>query len=166
MTPARAWQWIIATRARRSALTLAVLAAIASPFATGWYDPNETDYQRHVDASEEERARIIELWGKDLPTADCEQLTEQLAQRELPARFKDKNQSLYEYWWKDERERKNWCLGNQTFLKYGRWETDQFISLLLYVTINGAVMLATLVATFFALTAAMAAARKWWRWWW
>ena len=91
MTPARAWQWIIATRARRSALTLAVLAAIASPFATGWYDPNETDYQRHVDASEEERARIIELWGEDLPTADCEQLTEQLAQRELPARFKDKS---------------------------------------------------------------------------
>jgi hypothetical protein len=108
MTPARAWQWIIATRARRSALTLAMLAAIASPFATGWYDPNKTDYQRHVDASEEERARIIELWGEDLPTADCEQLTEQLAQRELPARFKDKNQSLYEYWWKDERERKNW----------------------------------------------------------
>jgi len=57
-------------------------------------------------------------------------------------------------------------LGNQRLLNYGHWETDPLVSLLQYVTINGAVMLATLVVTFFALTAAMAAVRKWWRWWW
>jgi len=50
MTPARAWQWTVATRARRSAFTLAVLAAIASPFATGsykevWYSQRESHRQ-------------------------------------------------------------------------------------------------------------------------
>jgi hypothetical protein len=40
------------------------------------------------------------------------------------------------------------------------------LSLSHYVALNGAVMLATLMVTFFALTAAMAAVRKWWRWLW
>jgi len=84
----------------------------------------------------------------------------------LPARFKDEKQWWWEAWWKGEDERKSWCLADQTFLNYGRWKIDPFVSRLQYVTVNGAVMLATLVVTFLALTAAMAAVRKWWRWWW
>jgi hypothetical protein len=87
MTPAhtssrwrRAWRWIGATRARRIALTLATLVAMASPYATEWYDPieAESNHYRWVPVSAKKRAEIIELWGT--PPADCEQL----AKREIP----------------------------------------------------------------------------------
>jgi len=35
-----------------------------------------------------------------------------------------------------------------------------------YAAFNGAIIVATLVVTFLALTVAMAAVRKWWRWLW
>jgi hypothetical protein len=76
MTPARtssrwrrAWQWIVATRARRSALTLAVLAAMATPFATKSYKA-QFNSLRYVPLTEEDRTRIINRWGDD---KDCEQ---------------------------------------------------------------------------------------------
>jgi len=94
------------------------------------------------------------------------QLAKATSQRVLPAWFKDEKQWWWEAWWKGEDERKSWCLADQTFLNYGRWKIDPFVSRLQYVTVNGAVMLATLVVTFLALTAAMAAVRKWWRWLW
>jgi len=59
----RWWRWVTATRARRSALTLAVLAAMAAPFVTGSYE--ETSYIRTVYLTAEDRTEIIALWGED-----------------------------------------------------------------------------------------------------
>jgi len=151
MTPARtssrwrrAWLWVVVTRARRSALTLAVLAAMAAAFATGSYDPDEADLysSRYVPLTAEDRAKIIARWGEDTDTAGCETIRPGLP-------------NLY-------------CVWDRRALAGGaRMETYfSYLSLSQYVAYNGAVMLATLMMTFVVLTAGMAAVRKWWRWLW
>jgi len=65
----RWWRWVMATRARRSALTLAVLAAMAAPFATKSYKA-QFNSLRYVPLTEEDRTQIIARWGDD---KDCEQ---------------------------------------------------------------------------------------------
>jgi hypothetical protein len=57
------------------------------------------------------------------------------------------------------------CIAERGALERGSYQ-EVYSSLSKYLALNGAVMLATLVVTFFALTAAMAAVRKWLRWLW
>jgi hypothetical protein len=148
MTPARAWQWLAATRARRSALTLAVLAAMASPFVAGSY--KAPPYSWHdVPLTATDRAEIIARWGEDTDVEGCEQAAKQ-----------EQLHSIYSV-----RALEFNCARDRNALKYG-FRPEQYQSLSRYVALNGAVMLAALMVTFFALTAAMAAVRKWWRWWW
>jgi hypothetical protein len=72
-------RWVTATRARRIAFTLAVLAAMAAPFVTGSYDPDEATICRSVPPTVSERAKIIEVWSKDIETTiGCDQLAELL----------------------------------------------------------------------------------------
>ena len=141
----RWWRWVVATRARRSALTLAVLAAMAAPFATGSYKA-ELYSVRHIQLTAKERAEIIARRDEN---PDCKSLTQEDYAR---------RSRLEQYILSD-------CWAGFEYLRDG-YRAERYLSLSKYVALNGAVMLATLVVTFFALTAAMAAVRKWWRWWW
>jgi hypothetical protein len=134
----RWWRWVMATRARRSALTLAVLAAIAAPFATGSYKVKLYS-SRFVPMTAEERANSFAAWGAHIEdyTEDCNKydLTTQVICEEVQALKRGTLRVSYPSLWK-------------------------------YVAFNAVVMLTVLTITFFALTATMAAARKWWQWWW
>jgi hypothetical protein len=135
------WRWVTATRARRTALTLAVLAAMAAmaaPFATSSYKVKLHSF-REVPMTAEERANSFAAWG-----AHTEDYTEDCNKYDLTTQVS--------------------CEEVQA-LKRGTFRVS-YPSLWKYVALNGAVVLAVLTVTFFALTAAMAAVRKWWRWWW
>jgi hypothetical protein len=135
-------RWVVATRARRSALTLATLAALAAPFAIDQDDlEKSTTVDRFVPLTAKERAKIIEQWDEIILTKDC--------------------------YFPNDRRQNFLCVMDQRKLKNdGGEESDPYLSLLAYIAVNGAIMLAALMVTFFALTATMAAMRKWWRWWW
>jgi len=148
---------VTATRARRSAFTLGVLAAMAAPLVTGGYDPEEFDpVYRYVPLTAGERAPIIALWGENTDITDCKQL----AKREMPGLTDLQRRWIGE----NEKDREMACFGDLWRLKTGHREPALYLSLSKYIAINGAVMLAVLTVTLFALTAAMAAVRKWWRW--
>src|SRR5262249_45188965 len=117
----------------------------AAPFATGSYEA-EPYSSREVPLTAEDRAVIIARWSEDFETMDCGQAV----------RAKVGFNSL---------ARLDTCIKDRLALMNGSRQEDYF-SLWKYVVINGVVMLAALMVTFFALTAAMAAVRKWWRWWW
>jgi hypothetical protein len=147
----RAWQWIVATRARRVALTLAVLAAMAAPFIIGTYDKYEFYSYREVPLTSQTRAIIIAKFE------DCVHGAEVPPLAPLPG------WSNYSTYW-DPPNAVGGCPHARTMLQEGGYR-EEYLSLW-YFAFNGAVMLATLTVTFFALTAAMAAVRKWWRWLW
>jgi len=166
----RWWRWVTATRARRIALTLAVLAAIAAPFATGSYEANEVVLSHEVLLTPQDRAEIKELWGKG-EDEDCEQAAKRLRQRvdscdDIP-RLRERIDScdgVVRYYVPDWRV----CLRDRRALETGSREEGYwpYGSPLNYLTLNGAIMLTVLTVTFFALTAAMAVVHKWWRWLW
>ena len=69
--------WIIATRARRSALTLAVLTAMAAPFVpideidgTPVYEQT-FQLPRYTELTSMERAQIKAQWGEDEDISGC-----------------------------------------------------------------------------------------------
>ena len=114
------------------------LAAMAAPFATGSYKVKLYSF-REVPMTTEERAGLIAAWGENIE--DCKKY-------ELIATQVG-------------------CEIEVQALKRGTFRVrEPYPSLSKYVAFNGAVMLATLIVTFFALTGAMAVVRKWWRWWW
>ena len=148
-------RWVMATRARRSALTLAVLAAMAAPFATGSYRAKPYSF-RDVPLTAEDRRAIIARWGEDSDPVGCKQAAKPPSESQTA---KPSLESLlYQSRW-------DTCIGDRWALKLGHRRED-YLSLSQYVALNGAVMLAVLTVTFFVLTAAMAAVSKWWRWWW
>jgi hypothetical protein len=152
MTPARTssrwrrtWQWIVATRARRSALTLAVLAAVAAPFITGSYEQDfRSDYP--IALTPEYRAVFMKMWGND--PRSCEQIADEKKDVLMTSA------GVYAS-----------CMVDRRALERG-YRLESGFSLPKYLAANGAVMLAAFTLTFFALTAGMAAVRKWWRWLW
>ena len=150
----RWWRWVTAARARRGALTLAVLAAMAAPFATGSYRAKPYSF-RDVPLTAEDRAAIIARWGEDTDIAGCEEVAKQKLPRVDSRSYIGES---YMYRWET-------CMDDLSLLKRGS-DWKRYPSLSKYIALNGAVMLAALTVTFFALTAAMAAVRKWWRWWW
>jgi hypothetical protein len=159
----RWWRWVTATRARRSALTLAVLAAIASPFATDSYDAEQSYLPYDEPPTIEQRALY---WGGDIrycKTPDCGWSLE----------IKRRSRSYYYWLTPPEMAEASafWNWGED--IRYEKAidseaeaRPEYRFSLSRYVAANSAVMLVTLVVTFFALTAAMAVVRSWWRWWW
>jgi hypothetical protein len=145
--------WVTATRARRSALTLAALVGIAAPFVpvpddfddfygtgTALYE-NKYVSPRHTELTSMERAQIRAQRGEDEDISGC------WLPAEGPFRWRR-------------------CTDVRKDLKFGYREDYVPWSWWQYVTLYGAVMLATLTVTFFALTAVMAVVRSWWRWWW
>jgi len=156
----RWWRWVTATRARRSALTLAVLAAMAAPFVTGSYE--ETSYIRTVYLTAEDRTEIIALWGED---PNCEEAAKSEPPDWVEAKMNLKGKYVYWIRFHDYDSRLYGCFRDHAAFKNG-YRIEGYLSRPRYIATNGAVMLATLVVTFFALTEAMAAVRKWWRWLW
>ena len=143
--------WVTATRARRSALTLAVLAAIAAPFAMDTYDIEGFDTIGDVPLTAKTRAEIIAHWGEDTDIDSCEEAVKRVQSQEL--------EGIYD--WRNLHE----CMFDRRALAQGYWP-QRYSQPSLYIAVNAALMLATLMVTFFALTAAMAIVRRWWRWWW
>ena len=147
----RVWRWVVGTRARRSALTLAVLAAMASPFVIDTYDIEGFDTIGDVPLTAKMRARVIAHWGEDTDIDNCEEAVKRAQSQEL--------ESLYD--WRNLHD----CIVERRALAQGYWP-QRYSQPSLYIAVNAALMLATLMVTFFALTAAMAIVRRWWRWWW
>jgi len=143
--------WVTATRARRSALTLAVLAAIAAPFAMDTYDIEGFDTIGDVPLTAKTRAEIIAHWGEDTDIDSCEEAVKRVQSQEL--------EGIYD--WRNLHD----CMFDRRALAQGYWP-QRYSQPSLYIAVNAALMLATLMVTFFALTAAMAIVRRWWRWWW
>jgi len=142
-------RWVTATRARRSALSLAVLVAMAAPFATGSYKYRRPYSTHQIPLTAEQREQIIARWGEntDNIVARCDE-------QAGPGRRLYCIDDLMEL-----RSGMHWDLTNRSPQPLPSYLAS-------YLALNGAVMLAVLTVTFFALTAAMAAVRKWWRWWW
>jgi hypothetical protein len=67
------WRWVTATRARRSAFTLAVLAAMAAPFvADSYYDEYVSFYaSRFIPLTAKDRAEIFAELGEDTNINNC-----------------------------------------------------------------------------------------------
>lgn len=115
----RVWRWVVGTRARRSAFTLAVLVAMASTYVTGSYDPDQSTVYRFVPLTAKERAKIIENWGEIILTKNC--------------------------YFRNDQEPNLLCIIDQGKLKNdGGEESDPYLSLLAYIALNGAIILATL----------------------
>jgi hypothetical protein len=146
-------RWVTATRARRSAVTLAVPITIASLFIIGTYDPDNWDFYtyRKVSLTPQTRAIVIAKFEDCYPA-------------EVPPLAPMPGWQNYSTYW-DPPDALGGCPHARTVLQDGGYQ-ESHVSRLGYFVFNGALMLATLVVTFFALTAAMAAMRKWWRWWW
>jgi hypothetical protein len=154
--------WIVATRTRRTALTLAVLAAMAAPFIFDTYDYDEYDSSysiRAVPLTPQTRAIVIAKF-------------ENCYNAEVPPVAPLPGFQKYSTYWDPPNEFGiGGCPHARRMLQEGGYN-ETYLSLwdfalnLRYFVLNGTIMLATLVVTFFALTAAMAAARVWWRWWW
>src|SRR5262249_48831860 len=125
----RWWRWVIATRARRSALTLAVLAALAAPFATRSYTAQPHSF-RAVPLTAEDRAQIIAQWGEDTDVQGCEQAAKQ--------RHPQSTRPIIIIIAQVD------CEHDRKALKQGS-RHEQYLSLSNYVALNGAVMLATLI---------------------
>ena len=148
----RVWRWVVGTRARRSALTLAVLAAIAAPFIIGSYDKYEFYFYRDVPLTPQTRAIVI------AKVEDCDRA------EVPPLALPPEESSKYSTYWNPP-DALGGCPHARTVLQEGGYQ-EGYVSLWRYAASNGALMLATLMVTFFALTAAMAIVRRWWRWWW
>ena len=113
--------WVTATRARRSALTLAVLAAIAAPFAMDTYDIEGFDTIGDVPLTAKTRAEIIAHWGEDTDIDSCEEAVKRVQSQEL--------EGIYD--WRNLHD----CMFDRRALAQGYWP-QRYSQPSLYIAVN------------------------------